>query len=124
MRLCSRAGCFGVVDDAGQCNNGHGKAKPVDTRTRNASQRGYGWRWAKASRAFRQSNPWCAECERNGIVTRCNVVDHIVPHKDDQTLFWDQANWQALCKPCHDRKTATEDGGFGRTRTEGGRVES
>jgi 5-methylcytosine-specific restriction protein A len=23
-------------------------------------------------------------------------------------LFWDEDNWQALCKPCHDRKTAVE----------------
>lgn len=25
-------------------------------------------------------------------------------------LFWDEANWQPLCKPCHDQKTAREDG--------------
>jgi len=29
-------------------------------------------------------------------------------------MFWDERNWQALCKPCHDAKTAREDGGFGR----------
>jgi hypothetical protein len=40
------------------------------------------------------------------------VVDHIVPHGGDQTLFWDAANHQTLCEPCHNRKTATEDGGF------------
>jgi 5-methylcytosine-specific restriction endonuclease McrA len=22
-------------------------------------------------------------------------------------LFWDKTNWQALCKRCHDQKTAT-----------------
>jgi 5-methylcytosine-specific restriction protein A len=33
------------------------------------------------------------------------VVDHIIPHRGDQYLFWDQENWQALCKDCHDRKT-------------------
>lgn len=42
------------------------------------------------------------------------AVDHIIPHKGDPELFWDQDNWQSLCKPHHDRKTATEDGGFGR----------
>ncbi|MCT9125512.1 HNH endonuclease [Cupriavidus gilardii] len=41
------------------------------------------------------------------------MVDHIVPHKGDSKLFWSRSNWQALCKPCHDRKAATEDGGFG-----------
>jgi 5-methylcytosine-specific restriction endonuclease McrA len=29
-------------------------------------------------------------------------------------LFWDTGNWQALAKVCHDRKTAREDGAFGR----------
>ena len=25
--------------------------------------------------------------------------------RGDQTLFWDESNWQSLCQPCHDRKT-------------------
>lgn len=28
------------------------------------------------------------------------VLDHIVPHKGDKTLFWDSANWQGLCEWC------------------------
>ncbi|WP_143035082.1 HNH endonuclease [Marininema mesophilum] len=28
-------------------------------------------------------------------------------------LFWDKDNWQSLCKRCHDRKTAIEDGRWG-----------
>lgn len=42
------------------------------------------------------------------------MVDHIIPHKGDQSLFWDQMNWESLCARCHGLKTATEDGGFGR----------
>ena len=34
----------------------------------------------------------------------------MVPHHGDMTLFWDEENWQALCKRCHDAKTASEDG--------------
>lgn len=45
------------------------------------------------------------------------VVDHIVPHCGNQQLFWDTDNWQPLCKKHHDRKTATEDGGFGRMKS-------
>jgi 5-methylcytosine-specific restriction protein A len=37
------------------------------------------------------------------------VVDHIVPHRGREQLFWDESNWQALCKACHDRKTGEED---------------
>ena len=29
------------------------------------------------------------------------VVDHIMPHKGDNTLFWDRDNWQSLCKRFH-----------------------
>ena len=36
-----------------------------------------------------------------------------LPHQGDQALFWNASNWQALCKRCHDAKTAREDGGFG-----------
>ena len=30
------------------------------------------------------------------------VVDHITPHRGDQRLFWDRANWQPLCHDHHD----------------------
>lgn len=59
-------------------------------------------------------HPLCRICELAGRVTPASVVDHITPHKGDASLMWGQSNWQALCKPCHDHKTATEDGGFGR----------
>ena len=42
------------------------------------------------------------------------VTDHVTPHKGDETLFWDEDNHQSLCETCHDVKTVTEDGGFGR----------
>ena len=47
----------------------------------------------------------------HGKVVCCHVVvvDHIIPHRGDQKLFWDQNNWQSLCKSCHDKKTLTED---------------
>ena len=50
-------------------------------------------------------HPLCAECLKNGTLTPATVVDHIVPHRGDHALFWDEQNWQPLCKNCHDRKT-------------------
>ena len=41
-----------------------------------------------------------------GVVTPAAVVDHVLPHRGDWSLFWDESNWQPLCKPCHDAKTA------------------
>jgi 5-methylcytosine-specific restriction protein A len=79
-----------------------------------SAQRGYGYRWQKLRGAYLASHQTCAECKRQGRLTLAVIVDHITPHKGDMALFWDSSNWQPLCKPCHDRKTATEDGGWGR----------
>ncbi|MFE0394738.1 HNH endonuclease [Paenibacillus lactis] len=62
-------------------------------------------------------NPLCVQCYRDNRVSAATVVDHIIPHKGDQALFWDRQNWQALCKKCHDIKTVREDGGFGNGRS-------
>jgi 5-methylcytosine-specific restriction protein A len=78
-----------------------------------AAERGYGSRWRRAAKLFLLAHPLCAECLSHGQTIPAKVVDHVRPHKGDQALFWDEGNWQPLCKPCHDRKTATEDGGFG-----------
>ncbi len=54
-------------------------------------------------------NPFCIKCHIEGRITRATVVDHIKPHRGDQELFWDEYNWQPLCKKCHDIKTGRED---------------
>lgn len=59
-------------------------------------------------------HPKCQECEKEGKFESATVVDHVIPHKDDEELFWNEGNWAALCKTHHDVKTATRDGGFGR----------
>ncbi|MFA5379199.1 MAG: HNH endonuclease signature motif containing protein, partial [Dehalococcoidia bacterium] len=55
-------------------------------------------------------NPICVMCGRPAT-----DVDHIEPHCGDYDKFWDESNLSALCHSCHSRKTAREDGGFGRT---------
>lgn len=54
-------------------------------------------------------HPLCVRCLAEGHYVPATVVDHIVPHRGDQKLFWDESNWQALCKHCHDTKTMTDD---------------
>lgn len=87
----------------------------------NAHQRGYTREWRKVSRAFLQANPVCrgfdSVCEERGLIRPATEVDHVIPHRGNMRLFWDQTNWQALCHTCHCRKTAREDGGFGRPIT-------
>lgn len=55
-------------------------------------------------------HPMCCtpECGR-----LASVVDHVVPHRGNNALFFDQENLRSMCKRCHDRKTVRFDGGFG-----------
>lgn len=70
-------------------------------------------RWRAGRRWFISANPLCAMCKRDGRVVEAQVVDHIVPHKGDQRLFFDQVNWQALCFNCHNsRKQRAERIGY------------
>lgn len=72
----------------------------------------YGRRWNAARLNYLGEHPWCVYCERMGMITKANVVDHKTPHRGDPTLFWDESNWQSLCQPCHDSvKQAQEKSG-------------
>jgi 5-methylcytosine-specific restriction protein A len=48
-----------------------------------------------------------------GCLNVASIVDHHVPHKGNDALFWDRSNWRSRCKRCHDAKTTRQDGGFG-----------
>lgn len=84
---------------------GQSVQKPVDARP-SAAIRGYDRRWRIVRRMYLRRNPLCVECAKHGRTEASTVVDHIEPHRGDEKLFWDERNWQALCKPCHDQKTA------------------
>lgn len=94
-----------------------------------ARQRGYTSAWDKARSTFlaRPENQFCRACQKVGLLNpgtlridgslqtnprRAHlVVDHIVPHRGDQTLFWDRANWQPLCPDHHDVVKQREEHG-------------
>lgn len=86
---------------------------PKDDRP-SSTRRGYGAAWQRARLRYLANHPLCVHCEARGEIRAATVVDHVDPHRGDMGKFWDVGNWQALCKRCHDVKTATEDGGFGR----------
>ena len=70
-------------------------------------ERGYDDRWRRARRRFLSDNPLCAHCLREGLSVAASVVDHVIPHRGDKQLFWDEDNWQSLCKTHHDKKTGS-----------------
>ena len=110
-RPCKHGGC-NVLTTNGYCDkHSSDRLKPRVS----AAQRGYGYKWRKARENHLQLYPYCEECKRQGKPgVLATDVDHITPHKGDPDLFWDPNNWQSLCHECHSRKTAREDGGFGR----------
>lgn len=83
----------------------------------NSTERGYGARWQKASKAYLLAHPLCVDPYKRHVerVVAATETDHVIPHKGDMKLFWDASNWQPLCHDCHSYKTACEDGGFGRS---------
>ncbi|GIW48990.1 MAG: HNH endonuclease [Caloramator sp.] len=113
-RPCSYPGCPELTD--GRYCEKH--EKEIE-REYNRNNRTYKYlyntaRWKRLRIKFLKEHPLCEECKRNGVVTLAEVVDHIIPHKGNKELFWDEENLQALCKECHDSKTAKEDGRWGR----------
>lgn len=69
----------------------------------------YGTRWRKARFAFLCAHPWCVMCKADGKVEPATVVDHIIPHKGDERLFWDRSNWSGLCRLHHDSTKARQE---------------
>lgn len=102
----------------------------INEKRESSTQRGYGYRWQKASQGYLRSHPLCecVDCQAGKLrLMAAEVVDHRIPHRlsealksGDQerierakALFWDSDNWCAMSAPCHNAKTAREDGGFG-----------
>ena len=114
---CNHPGCNVLLFAGESYCQPHRKAKrkQSDAQRGSASARGYTGAWRKARYHYLMSHPLCRTCEQDGRLSEATVVDHIVPHRGDKDLFWDSSNWQPMCKHCHDVKTATEDGGFGKT---------
>src|SRR3546814_15790813 len=57
---------------------------------RKTAERGYGSKWQAARAGFLRSHPLCVMCVEEGRTTVATVVDHKVPHRGDQRLFWDR----------------------------------
>jgi 5-methylcytosine-specific restriction protein A len=77
-------------------------------------RRGYDRRWEKIRAAVLAEQPLCFSCEEQGWIAEATEVDHVIPLSRGGTH--DRNNLRPMCRSCHSRKTAREDGGFGRGR--------
>nr|WP_093412010.1 HNH endonuclease signature motif containing protein [Salipiger profundus] len=92
---CGQRVAFGQRCACQQQRNAERKARHDKTRP-SSSARGYTGSWDRARAEFLRKHPFCRRCGE-----RAAVVDHKIPHRGDQALFWDRANWQPLCTTCH-----------------------
>ena len=104
---CKHSNCARLVPYGSQYCEEHSTLHVHDVK--GTKEKGYDSRWRKARGRFLKAHPLCVQCQKQGKLTQATVVDHIVPHRGDQQLFWNESNWQPLCKSCHDTKTMTKD---------------
>jgi 5-methylcytosine-specific restriction protein A len=58
-------------------------------------------RWRAMRAAQLAEFPLCWYCEQAGRTTAADTVDHVIPHRGDEALFWDQLNLRSACPTCH-----------------------
>ena len=81
----------------------------------------YNARWRRLREQYLRANPFCRICFEAGRRIMATVVDHKIPHRGDLVLFWNQDNWQSLCKTHHDSlKQREEKRGYGEAVNEDG----
>lgn len=116
--LCTAPGCGTLVYGGGRCPDCLTQARrDSDRRRPNGTQRGWSPKWAAFSKAYLQEHPLC-ECDQCSALPvwrrpASTDVDHIDGTGRDGPRAYDDDNLMALSHPCHSRKTAMQDGGFG-----------
>jgi 5-methylcytosine-specific restriction enzyme A len=120
LHQCCRAGCRELTRSrfCPPHATEHAAKQAEQERQRGSPEsRGYDSRWKRERAAFLQHHPWCITCQvTRNVHAPATVVDHIVPHRGNHDLMWNQENWQPLCRTHHSKKTAAKDGGFGNQR--------
>jgi len=118
-RPCAFPGCPRYAEVGAYCR---AHARWHERARGSAARRGYDARWRKVREMVLREQPLCADPfgihAARGEVVLATEVDHIVPLAQGGTN--ERSNLQPLCKSCHARKTALEDGGFGRSQGGGG----
>ncbi|WP_107495572.1 HNH endonuclease signature motif containing protein [Thalassobius sp. I31.1] len=81
------------------------------SRQRDATHPSRGWyklaRWERIRQKFLKRYKW--ECQKTGVLLigkrhapNSPILDHIIPHRGDPGLFWDEDNLQLVSKAYHD----------------------
>lgn len=105
-RPCKYQGCGQLADRGGYCNEHKPARELIESRSDAARQRARKYKrtnWKRLRLMHLRTQPMCAICGEIG-----NEVDHVIPVSRGGTDA--RENLQTLCKRCHSRKTAAENG--------------
>jgi len=112
---CRQPGCAEVVSTPGFCSAHRAQQHRDYGRARAGFDAELGFyssvQWRTARAAFLKRNPLCVTCQAFDQLVTATVVDHVQPIKSGGARF-DLDNLQALCVPCHNRKTRFESRTF------------
>jgi 5-methylcytosine-specific restriction enzyme A len=70
-------------------------------------------RWKAYRKTHIERSPLCVMCEREGRAVLGSIVDHIIPHRGDVSLFWAMDGVQTLCVRHDSLKRLRENGLLG-----------
>ena len=107
-RACNWRGCHGFTITKHRFCEIHRKQAQNEYVRKTDWHKLYNSRWRKVRIQYLRQNPLCVMCKKDGVLKAATEVDHIEPHKGDAQKFWNQDNWQGLCKQCHSAKSQRE----------------
>ena len=116
LKPCSAPHCPELVEagQGGKCEK-HRKAqrtvsdKEYELKRRGKEERKIYWstHWRRLRKVILNNEPLCRHCKAENRLVPGTEVDHI----DGNPWNMETDNLQALCKSCHSKKTAKEQGG-------------
>lgn len=116
VRLCGAPGCNAITNGSYYCP----KHKALADKKRAEHDKEWGkraartessqWhsmyeseRWRTLRKEFLSKYPKCFVCG-----AKATIADHIVPHRGNVELFYNESNLQPMCWSCHSKKTQAE----------------
>lgn len=121
--VCEQPGCFRLSHKGRRCDQHRRQRQAEQQEVKRQGHRDYNAKrpesdkfygtavWRKCRDAYIAEHPLCCNCEDHGLVVPADLVDHIIPYKEDPDLGTDHDNLRSLCIPCHNRIGAKAKGG-------------
>ena len=114
LRPCTFPGGCPQLVVKGMCDEHKKTYTQTYEKARGTRQsQGYDADWDRVRlKALKRDDYLCRHCLLETRYVPAQHVDHILPFRGKKDLLrLDLNNLQSLCKPCHSKKTATEDRG-------------